>query len=57
MKVLLTGATGYIGAAVSDHLAAAGHQVVGVTRAPRRTRPGTPGWSPTPPTRPRWPAW
>ncbi|MFI0925064.1 SgcJ/EcaC family oxidoreductase [Streptomyces sp. NPDC021012] len=32
MKVLLTGATGYIGSAVSEHLAAAGHQVVGVTR-------------------------
>ncbi|MEU8773391.1 SgcJ/EcaC family oxidoreductase [Streptomyces sp. NPDC048606] len=32
MKVLLTGATGYIGSAVTDHLTAAGHQVVAVTR-------------------------
>ncbi|MEU7293056.1 SgcJ/EcaC family oxidoreductase [Streptomyces exfoliatus] len=32
MKVLLTGATGYIGSAVTDHLAAAGHQVVALTR-------------------------
>ncbi|MFG3001622.1 SgcJ/EcaC family oxidoreductase [Streptomyces sp. NPDC048340] len=33
MKVLLTGATGYIGSAVTDHLAAAGHQVVALTRS------------------------
>ncbi|MFJ8011312.1 SgcJ/EcaC family oxidoreductase [Streptomyces sp. NPDC096339] len=32
MKVLLTGATGYIGSAVTDHLNAAGHQVVALTR-------------------------
>lgn len=32
MKVLLTGATGYIGSAVTDHLVAAGHQVVALTR-------------------------
>lgn len=32
MKVLLTGATGYIGSAVTEHLAAAGHQVVALTR-------------------------
>ncbi|MFD8009590.1 SgcJ/EcaC family oxidoreductase [Streptomyces sp. NPDC058955] len=32
MKVLLTGATGYIGSALTDHLAAAGHQVVALTR-------------------------
>lgn len=42
MKVLLTGATGYIGSAVADHLAAAGHQVVALTRtsAPQPER----GW-------------
>ncbi|MEV7414786.1 SgcJ/EcaC family oxidoreductase [Streptomyces sp. NPDC089919] len=42
MKVLLTGATGYIGSAVTDHLVAAGHQVVALTRnaAPRPGR----GW-------------
>ncbi|MEW2529530.1 NAD-dependent epimerase/dehydratase family protein [Streptomyces sp. NPDC047071] len=33
MKVLLTGATGYIGSAVTEHLVAAGHQVVAVTRS------------------------
>ncbi|MFF8262575.1 SgcJ/EcaC family oxidoreductase [Streptomyces virginiae] len=32
MKVLLTGATGYIGSAVTDHLVAAGHQVLALTR-------------------------
>ncbi|MEU6894855.1 NAD-dependent epimerase/dehydratase family protein [Streptomyces sp. NPDC046557] len=32
MKVLLTGATGYIGSAVTEHLTAAGHQVVALTR-------------------------
>ncbi|MGA5192850.1 SgcJ/EcaC family oxidoreductase [Streptomyces exfoliatus] len=39
MKVLLTGATGYIGSAVTDHLAAAGHQVVALTRG-AEPRPG-----------------
>ncbi|GAB7188481.1 hypothetical protein ATKI12_8312 [Kitasatospora sp. Ki12] len=33
MKVLLTGATGYIGSAVTEHLVAAGHQVVALTRS------------------------
>ncbi|WP_318211723.1 SgcJ/EcaC family oxidoreductase [Streptomyces sp. SJL17-1] len=40
MKVLLTGATGYIGSAVTDHLAAAGHQVVALTRGAEQQ----PGW-------------
>ncbi|MFD0141000.1 MULTISPECIES: SgcJ/EcaC family oxidoreductase [unclassified Streptomyces] len=39
MKVLLTGATGYIGSAVTEHLAAAGHQVVALTRS-AEPRPG-----------------
>ncbi|MFB7618277.1 SgcJ/EcaC family oxidoreductase [Kitasatospora sp. NPDC056181] len=39
MKVLLTGATGYIGSAVTDHLTAAGHQVVALTRG-AEPRPG-----------------
>ncbi|QCX81371.1 hypothetical protein C9F11_38940 [Streptomyces sp. YIM 121038] len=41
MKVLLTGATGYIGSAVTDHLVAAGHQVVALTRSaePESGRP------------------
>ncbi|WP_338498634.1 SgcJ/EcaC family oxidoreductase [Streptomyces sp. SJL17-4] len=42
MKVLLTGATGYIGSAVTDHLAAAGHQVVALTRGAEQ-QPGR-GW-------------
>ncbi|MFD9244577.1 SgcJ/EcaC family oxidoreductase [Streptomyces sp. NPDC059556] len=42
MKVLLTGATGYIGSAVTDHLTAAGHQVVALTRG-AEPRPGR-GW-------------
>ncbi|KAA0679484.1 NAD-dependent epimerase/dehydratase family protein [Roseomonas genomospecies 6] len=32
MKVLLTGATGYVGSRVADRLVARGHQVVGITR-------------------------
>ncbi|WP_030683109.1 SgcJ/EcaC family oxidoreductase [Streptomyces sp. NRRL B-1347] len=32
MKVLLTGASGYIGSAVTEHLVAAGHQVVALVR-------------------------
>ncbi|MFB6892158.1 SgcJ/EcaC family oxidoreductase [Kitasatospora sp. NPDC056327] len=39
MKILLTGATGYIGSAVTEHLAAAGHQVVALTRG-AEPRPG-----------------
>ncbi|WP_030231096.1 SgcJ/EcaC family oxidoreductase [Streptomyces sp. NRRL S-350] len=42
MKVLLTGATGYIGSAVTEHLAAAGHQVVALTRS-AEPQPGR-GW-------------
>ena len=35
MKVLVTGATGYIGAVAADALAARGHQVLGLTRSER----------------------
>ncbi|WP_369382922.1 NAD-dependent epimerase/dehydratase family protein [Streptomyces sp. cg36] len=40
MKVLLVGASGYIGSAVSSHLAAAGHQVVALVRTPGRSDVG-----------------
>lgn len=40
MDVLLIGAIGYIGAAVSEHLTAAGHRVIALTR-PAATGPDT----------------
>ncbi|HXG31981.1 MAG TPA: NAD-dependent epimerase/dehydratase family protein [Bryobacteraceae bacterium] len=38
MKVLVTGATGYIGSAVTQALLAAGHEVVATARNPERAR-------------------
>jgi len=35
MKVLVTGATGYLGAADAEALAARGHQVLGLARSER----------------------
>lgn len=52
MKVLVTGASGLIGAALCDALLARGETVVGLTRDPQRARGSNPGvtwhaWEPT----------
>ncbi len=52
MRVLVTGASGLLGSAVSDALVARGDEVVGLTRDPDRARPKNPtvrwhAWSPT----------
>jgi uncharacterized protein (TIGR01777 family) len=49
MRVLVTGATGLIGSALSDALLARGDEVVGLTRDPERARPKNPTV--------RWHAW
>ena len=38
MKIFCTGASGYIGGSVAAHLIAAGHQVTGLVRSPKRPR-------------------
>ncbi|HXR29742.1 MAG TPA: TIGR01777 family oxidoreductase [Solirubrobacterales bacterium] len=58
MKVLVTGASGFIGAALCDALLVRGDTVIGLTRDPQRARSTNPGvkwhaWEPTlerPPT-------
>ena len=52
MKVLVTGASGFIGSALCDSLLARGDDVVGLTRDPQRARSTNPGvawhaWEPT----------
>jgi uncharacterized protein len=52
MRVLITGASGLIGAGLCDALLARGDQVVGLTRDPERSRPKNPtvrwhAWQPT----------
>jgi uncharacterized protein len=52
MRVLITGASGLIGAALCDALLARGDEVVGLTRDPERSRPKNPtvrwhAWQPT----------
>ena len=37
MKVLVTGATGYLGAVAAEALATRGHQVLGLARSERST--------------------
>jgi hypothetical protein len=44
MRIAITGATGLIGTAAANHLAAAGHDIVPVVR--RDPRPGEIGWDP-----------
>jgi uncharacterized protein (TIGR01777 family) len=51
MRVLVTGASGFIGSAVCDALLARGDETVGLTRDPQRARDGNPtvtwhGWNP-----------
>ena len=58
MKVLVTGASGFIGSAVCDALLARGDEVVGLTRDPKRARVSNPkvAWHPWEPTLERPPA-
>jgi uncharacterized protein (TIGR01777 family) len=49
MRVLITGASGLVGSALSDALLARGDEVVGLTRDPERARPKNPTI--------RWHAW
>jgi uncharacterized protein len=58
MKVLLTGASGLIGAALCDALLVGGEQVVGLSRDPERARRTNPkvAWHPWEPTLERPPA-
>ena len=58
MKVLVTGASGFIGAALCDALLVRGDTVVGLTRDPKRARRTNPGieWQPWEPTLERPPA-
>ena len=46
MRVLLTGASGFLGSALSDALLARGDEVIGLTRDPERARSSNPtvGW-------------
>jgi uncharacterized protein (TIGR01777 family) len=51
MRVLVTGASGFLGSAVCDALLARGDEIVGLTRDPQRARQGNPtvtwhAWSP-----------
>jgi uncharacterized protein len=58
MKVLVTGASGLIGAALCDALLSRGDEVTGLTRDPERARRAQPGveWHPWEPTLERPPA-
>jgi uncharacterized protein (TIGR01777 family) len=58
VKILVTGASGFIGSAVCDSLLDRGDSVVGLTRNPERARAARPGivWHPWEPTLERPPA-
>jgi uncharacterized protein len=52
MRVLVTGASGFLGSALCDALLARGHEAVGLSRDPERARRGNPtvswhAWNPT----------
>jgi nucleoside-diphosphate-sugar epimerase len=44
MRILITGASGFLGRHLGDHLAAQGHEIVAVARNPARGRRQRPGW-------------
>src|ERR1022692_2754272 len=52
MRVLISGAGGFIGRAVSALLRERGHQVCALVREPRRVRPGDLVWQPSLPIEP-----
>jgi uncharacterized protein (TIGR01777 family) len=58
VKVLVTGASGFVGSALCDSLLARGDTVIGLTRDPNRARSTNPGviWHPWQPTLERPPA-
>jgi len=52
MRVLVTGASGFLGSAVCDALLARGDEIVGLSRNPERARQANPtvtwhAWNPT----------
>jgi uncharacterized protein YbjT (DUF2867 family) len=58
VKVLVTGASGFVGSALCDFLMVRGDTVVGLTRDPKRARSTNPSvlWHPWEPTLERPPA-
>lgn len=46
MRILLTGASGFIGSALTTFLAGAGHEIVALKRTTGPSEPGIPSWDP-----------